>query len=71
MYVELQDGRVIAARYDGLPRLRDADASQLERWELIGDGVGIRWPDLDEDLSTEGLLRDAVSVAAAPHEAVG
>lgn len=64
--VELVDGRVITARYDGFPRLRDATKAQRDNWQLIGRGVGIHWPDVDEDLSTDGLLRDAVSVAASP-----
>lgn len=64
--VELADGRVITARYDCFPRLRDATKTQRENWQLIGQGIGIHWPDVDEDLSTDGLLRDAISVAASP-----
>jgi hypothetical protein len=66
IFVALADGRVIAARYDVFPRLRKANAKQLRHWRLIGGGVGIHWPDVDEDLSTEGLLRDALLVAPAP-----
>lgn len=65
MWVELRDGRVVQARYDEFVRLRDATEAQRANWELVGDGVGILWPDVDEDLSTEGLIRDSVSIAAA------
>ena len=57
------DGRVISARYDQFPRLVGSTEEQRANWEIIGRGVGIRWPDLDEDLSTDGLLRAAVSVS--------
>ncbi len=39
------------------PRLAAAPREQLENWELFGDGEGIYWPDLDEDISVAGLLR--------------
>lgn len=42
------------------PRLRDGTPEQRNNWELIGRGVGIHWPDLDEDLSVRGLLAPAV-----------
>jgi hypothetical protein len=44
------------------PRLLDATPAQRARWEPAGAGYGIHWPDLDEDLSTEGLLRGAPAV---------
>ena len=65
MWVELLDGRVVQARYDLFPRLRDATDEQRARWSLIGDGVGIHWPEVDEGLSTSGLIRDAVSIRPA------
>jgi hypothetical protein len=39
-----------------VPRLRDGTPEARKRWELIGRGLGIHWPDLDEDLSVAGLL---------------
>jgi hypothetical protein len=46
----------------GTPKLFHATPEQLKHWKIAGGGYGIHWPDLDEDLSTEGLLR----VAPAP-----
>jgi hypothetical protein len=39
------------------PRLLNATQAELDVWELIGEGEGIRWPMLDEDISAEGLLK--------------
>jgi hypothetical protein len=41
------------------PRLRDATPAQRDRWQPCAGGFGVHWPELDEDLSTEGLLRGA------------
>lgn len=57
--VDLMDGRTITVPLAWYPRLADAKPEQLARWEIAGAGYGIHWPDLDEDLSTEGLLRGA------------
>jgi len=65
LHVELEDGRVLTARYDNFPRLADATDEQRDNIQIIGSGVGLHWPDLDEDLSTDGLLRDAIAVEAA------
>ena len=54
--VELADGREIVAPLEWFPRLRDATAAQRANWRPIGGGVGIHWPELDEDLSVAGLL---------------
>lgn len=56
MVVHLTDGRTLMVPLEWFPRLRDATAEQRSRWRLIGQGVGIHWEDLDEDLSTRGLL---------------
>ena len=55
--VRLADGREIAAPLEFFPRLRDASPEQRSRWELIGDGYGIHWDDIDEDISVPSLLR--------------
>jgi hypothetical protein len=56
IFVELLDGRTISAPLVWFPRLSHASSKQLENWEFLGDGEGIHWPDLDEDLSVAGLL---------------
>ncbi len=65
--VTLMDGRVISVPLAWYPKLLHATAEQLKHWEIAGSGYGIHWPDLDEDLSTEGLLRGA---PAPPHRAI-
>jgi len=59
LIVDLLDGRTISVPLAWYPRLSGADTKHLANWELAGGGYGIHWPDLDEDLSTEGLLRGA------------
>lgn len=54
--VSLVDGRRISVPLAWYPRLLQASAEQRARWQILGDGVGIRWPDLDEDLSVAGIL---------------
>ena len=54
--VLLADGREIAAPLDWFPRLRVATPSQRANWRRIGEGVGIHWSDIDEDISVAGLL---------------
>lgn len=54
--VGLADGRVITVPLVWFPRLVRASAEARARWELLGDGEGIHWPEADEDLSVEGLL---------------
>ena len=57
--VDLVDGRVISAPLVWFPRLLNATAAQRDEWRLIGEGEGIHWPAIDEDLTVEGLLRGA------------
>jgi len=57
--VSLRDGRVITVPLVWYPRLLNATSVQRQNWTIAGGGYGIHWPDLDEDLSTEGLLRGA------------
>jgi len=57
--VDLIDGRRISVPLAWYPRLLGATKKQLSKWEIAGGGYGIHWPDLDEDLNTEGLLRGA------------
>ena len=60
----LSDGRVITVPLAWYPRLLDATAEQRANWQIAGGGFGIHWPELDEDLSAEGLLRGAPASGA-------
>ena len=64
LVVSLKDGRRISVPVEWYPRLARASREQLANWEICGAGYGIHWPELDEDLSTKGLLRGA----PAPNE---
>ena len=55
--ITLADGRELAAPLEWFPRLRDATSEQRGHWRLIGGGEGIHWPDIDEDIAVETLLR--------------
>lgn len=57
--VDLADGRTITAPLAWFPRLLDATPAQRANWRPCGAGFGIHWPDIDEDLSTQGLLAGA------------
>jgi hypothetical protein len=57
--VSLKDGRTITVPLAWYPRLLKATEAQRKNWKVSGGGYGIHWPELDEDLSTEGLLRGA------------
>ena len=57
--VDLMDGRIITVPLIWYPRLFDATPDQRTKWEVCGGGYGIHWEEIDEDLSTEGMLRGA------------
>lgn len=57
--VDLMDGRTITVPLVWYPRLLNATPDQRKNWRISGGDYGIHWPDIDEDLSTEGLLRGA------------
>jgi len=65
LIVDLMDGRTIFAPLAWDPRLLQATAQQRAKWEKAGAGYGIHWPEIGEDLSTEGLLRGAPAPRAA------
>ncbi|MGH9555330.1 MAG: DUF2442 domain-containing protein [Terriglobales bacterium] len=56
LVVDLADGRQVSAPLDWFPRLRKASARQRRDFQLMGGGIGIHWPSLDEDISVENLL---------------
>jgi uncharacterized protein DUF2442 len=64
LVVSLKDGREISVPLAWYPRLQNATTSQRKHFKLAGGGYGIYWPEIDEDLSTEGLLRGAPSPEA-------
>ncbi len=56
MIVGLDDGRTVSVPLTWYPRLLAGTSEERKRFEFIGDGEGIHWPDLDEDISVEGIL---------------
>jgi hypothetical protein len=56
MHIALDDGRELSVPVEWFPTLRDANKHQLENWRFIGEGEGIHWEDLDEDILVETLL---------------
>jgi len=65
LIVDLMDGRTISVPLAWYPRLLHASPAQRAAWERAGAGFGIHWPEIDEDLNTEGLLRGGAAPNAA------
>lgn len=65
LVVDLVDGRTISAPLAWYPRLLHGTPEQRGNWRVAGGGYGIHWPELDEDLSVEGLLRGAPAPRAS------
>lgn len=63
LIVVLADGRRVAVPLAWFPRLLRATPDQRGNFEILGDGVGVHWPDVDEDLSVAGLLRGTPSAS--------
>ena len=63
--VDLMDGRTIIVPLAWYPRLLNAKPEQRAKWEICGGGYGLHWEEIDEDLSTEGMLRGAPAPSAA------
>ena len=63
--VDLSDGRTLTVPLAWYPRLLHATPSERGNWRLIGGGEGIHWPDVEEDLSVEGLLAGRPSTESA------
>jgi len=53
---QLSDGRIVSVPLAWSWRLTDATPAQRKRFEIIGDGEGVHWPDVDEDISVHGML---------------
>ena len=56
IFAQLQDGRTISVPLAWSWRLSEATPAQRANWQLIGNGYGVHWPDIDEDISAEGML---------------
>ncbi len=69
--VDLMDGRTISVPLVWYPRLFGGTPKKRSNWKVCAAGYGIHWPDLDEDLSTEGLLRGAPAPAAYTPDRTG
>lgn len=54
--IDLTDGRTVSVPLAWYPRLVHGTAKERNKWRLIGDGEGIHWPDLDEDISVESIV---------------
>lgn len=59
LHVIVADDCEISAPLEWFPRLRNADESQRKNWRLIGKGIGIHWPEIDEDISVSTLMRNS------------
>ena len=57
LYIRLDDGRELGVPLEWFPKLRDAKEKQRNNFRFIGKGLGIHWPDLDEDISVAELLK--------------
>lgn len=62
LVVTLVDGRVLSTPLVWFPRLLNASTEARQHFELLGNGEGIHWPDVDEDVSVAGLLAGNPSV---------
>ncbi len=56
LVVDLADGRTVSVPLSWYPRLLNGTPEQRNHWQIAGAGFGIHWPDVDEDLSVQGLL---------------
>jgi hypothetical protein len=61
LHFVLADGREISAPLEWFPKLRDASDAQRKNWRLIGNGIGVHWPDIDEDISVKSLMKVSVT----------
>ncbi len=59
LIVLLNNGVILKVALSTYPKLKKASQVQLEQWELIAGGIGIRWDILDEDLSIKGLIKES------------
>ena len=68
MLIILNTGSVLQEKLSKYPRLQNATTSELLQYKLTGKGTGIHWPELDEDLSLKGFLRDTIKSQITGHK---
>lgn len=56
LHFVLADGREISAPLEWFPKLRDANETERNHWRLIGNGIGVHWPEIDEDIAVRTLM---------------
>ncbi len=66
LFVELVDGRTVSVPAQWYPRLAHGFLAERQNWQIIGRGIGIHWPDLDEDIAVEDLLAGRPSGESQP-----
>lgn len=71
LILSLADGRKLSVPIAWYPRLANATPEQRRNWRIIGPGVGFHWPDVDEDLSVEGMLLGAPAPGVRPRASEG
>jgi len=59
LHLILADGREISAPLESFPRLRDATENERNDWRFIGNGLGVHWTKIDEDISVKSLMLGA------------
>lgn len=60
LVVLLNNGVLLKLPLNKYPRLKKATPQQLNKWELISEGIGVRWEELDEDLSVKGMIKESL-----------
>lgn len=71
LIVNLNDGRIVSVPLAWFPRLLHATVAERKKWEIIGDGEGIHWSLIDEDISVAGLLRGIPAPAETTRRRAG
>jgi hypothetical protein len=66
LVVELVDGRTVSVPVQWYPRLAHGSSAERQSWQIIGRGIGIHWPDLDEDIAIEDMLAGRPSGESQP-----
>ncbi|MVN22899.1 DUF2442 domain-containing protein [Mucilaginibacter arboris] len=59
LVVQLNNNMEVKIALSNYPKLKKASQAELDQWELIADGIGLRWDILDEDLSIKGIIKES------------